>query len=151
MGFNEKIEKIHELATSLWYELATEKTKQGGHPGVLGPSSEDEEWTSFYGYLMGTIKTLNDISNFYPNKEIAVISLNIEDFKQWMSERGLVGNMINTPRRIKCGNVIYHCISNSIHPRSYSFDEIIETDYAKENKEYDLIITVIRPNLRPQK
>ena len=80
-------------------------------------------------------------------RSIAVISLDTQDFLNWKSENNLVGDGLEHPRRFKIGNTTYYCISKVINLCSLRVDGVIETKYAKENKEYEKIISTIKHNI----
>lgn len=80
-------------------------------------------------------------------RSIAVISLDTQDFKLWKLEHKLKHDGLDTQRRFKIGNITYYCISKVCDLCSLAIDEIIETEYAKENKEYEHIKLVAKDNL----
>lgn len=77
-------------------------------------------------------------------RSIVVISLDTQDFKLWKLESNLKHDGLDTQRRFKVGNTTYYCISKVYDLCSLGIDEIIETEYAKENKEYEQIMLVAR-------
>lgn len=81
---------------------------------------------------------------FNKEKTIAVLSLDIEDFQDWKNKNNLEEQGLDTQRKFKSGNNTYICISTVGDSCSYGFDEIIETDYAKENSDYEEIKSVVR-------
>jgi len=58
----DKIEEIYKLSVELYYQVADDNMKRSGHPGVMGPTS-NEHFDEKYGVLIGAIRTLQDISN----------------------------------------------------------------------------------------
>jgi hypothetical protein len=80
-------------------------------------------------------------------RSIAVISLDTQDFQLWKNENNLKHDGLGTRRRFKIDNTIYYCISKVCDLCSLTLDEITETKYAKENKEYEYIKLVARGNL----
>ena len=80
-------------------------------------------------------------------RSIAVISLDTHDFKLWKNENNIKHDGIDIQRRFKVGNTTYYCISKVCDLCSLNLDEIIETEYAKENKEYEQIKLVAHGNL----
>jgi len=83
-------------------------------------------------------------------ENIGIICLNSSDFKNFIINKinlineniDLIDNkkaILNNKRYIKISNVCDIC--------SFSFDEIIETDNAKENENYNKIIEVSKFNL----
>jgi len=80
-------------------------------------------------------------------RSIAVISLDTNDFKLWKTDNNLKHDGLDTQRRFKVGNATYYCISKVCDLCSLAIDEIIETKYAKENKEYEQIKLVARGNV----
>jgi hypothetical protein len=79
-------------------------------------------------------------------RSIAVISLDTQDFKLWKLVSNLKHDGLDTQRRFKVGNTTYYCISKVCDLCSLAIDKIIETEYAKENKEYKQIKLVARGN-----
>lgn len=80
-------------------------------------------------------------------RSIGVISLDTHDFKLWKNENNLKHDGLDTVRRFKIDNTTYYCISKVCDLCSLAIDEIIETKYAKENKEYEQIKLVARGNV----
>ena len=80
-------------------------------------------------------------------RSIAVISFDSQDFQLWKSDNNLKHDGLGTRRRFKIGNTTYYCISKVCDLCSLSLDDITETEYAKENKEYEEIKLVVRGNL----
>ena len=81
---------------------------------------------------------------------IAVISLDTNDFKHWKSKNNLKEDDIMTSRKFKIGNVTYYRILKVCDLCSLTIDEIIETERAKENKEYERIKLTSNFNLKTQ-
>lgn len=79
-------------------------------------------------------------------RSIAVISLDTQDFKRWKIESNLKHDGLDRQRKFKIGNITYHCISKVCDLCSLTIDEIIETEYAKENKKYEQIKLAARGN-----
>jgi hypothetical protein len=80
-------------------------------------------------------------------RSIAVISLDAHDFKLWKNKNNLKHDELDTQKKFKVGNTTYYCISKVYDLCSLALDEITETEYAKENKEYGQIKLVARGNL----
>lgn len=88
-------------------------------------------------------------------KHIGVVANNIKDF------RGFIENIIQNDNkkplkshfndRVVFDDVIYYRITMAIHLRGYCFDKIIETEFAKNNKEYSKIMKNIHLNLKSKK
>ena len=72
-------------------------------------------------------------------RSIAVISLDAQDFQLWKNDNNLKHDGLDTQRRFKVGNTTYYCVSKVCDLCSLALDEITETKYAKENKEYEQI------------
>lgn len=83
-------------------------------------------------------------------RSIAVISLDAQDFQLWKNENILKHDGLDTRRRFKIDNTTYYCISKVCDLCSLGLDEITETEYAKENKEYEQIKLVARGNIYTQ-
>lgn len=98
------------------------------------------------------LKAKQIVKEYESKKEhnIAVISLNVHDFKLWKSFNNLKEDKIGTEKKFRIKNTRYHCISKVKDLCSLGIDEIIETNYAKENKEYEEIKLVARNNLNEQ-
>lgn len=80
---------------------------------------------------------------------IGVISENIQDFKEWILEKNLIGNYVNSPRQFKTIDTVYLCFSDYCSIRGYTVDELIETENAKNNKKYFLIFEQTKFCLKP--
>lgn len=80
-------------------------------------------------------------------RSIAVISFDTQDFQLWKNENNLKHDGLDTQRKFKVSNTTYHCISKARDLCSLALDEITETEYAKENKEYEQIKLEARGNL----
>ena len=59
--------EIYDLSVKYWYEVADNRMKGCGHPGVSGPSSNDKNWNPTVGMLDGAIITLTEIRNKLQN------------------------------------------------------------------------------------
>lgn len=77
-------------------------------------------------------------------RSIAVISLDAHDFNLWKNENNLNPDGLDTLKRFNIDNTTYYCISKVCDLCSLNLDEIIETEYSKENKEYEQIKLVAR-------
>lgn len=143
------IKKIYDLSVNLYYEVADDRMLRCGHPGVMGPPGNDENFRIEWGELAGAIKTLEQVGDKIINpKTIAIISFDVEDFKRYMITQFINIRKTEKPKKIKCGFDTYYCISDICDMHSISFNEIIETDYAKENKNYEQIKQMTGFNLK---
>ena len=139
------IKEIYELSVKLYYDVADDRMLKCGHPGVMGPSGNDENFSIEWGELVGAIETLKQVgSKIITPKTIAVISFDVEDFKRYL----IYMRKTENPKKMKCGFDTFYCISNLCDMHSISFDEIIETVYAKENKNYEQIKQMTGFNLK---
>jgi hypothetical protein len=73
----------------------------------------------------------------------AIISLSTDDFQYWKLINNLKGDVLDYKRKFKINNTTYHCISSVTDLCSLRFDNFIETDNAKLNKEYLQIISLL--------
>ena len=78
---------------------------------------------------------------------IAVISFDTQDFQDWKLANDLKGDGTEHKRQFSMKNNTYYCITNVCDLRSLSIDEVIETDRANENEQYDKIKIDIRYSL----
>jgi hypothetical protein len=76
------------------------------------------------------------------DKVIGVICLSVEDFLSWKKEQGH-NPEFDTRRKYKYEDNTYICITNWQNSTGLVFDGIIETKYAQENPEYELIKNII--------
>jgi hypothetical protein len=76
-------------------------------------------------------------------KNIGVIAYDTDDFINWKKGANLEHDGIDTKRKFKIGNKIYHCLTNSSDLCSKRFSEVIETEKAISNKEYLKIKNII--------
>ena len=83
-------------------------------------------------------------------KTVGVISLRTEDFLLWRKSKRHVpqDGKENTQRRYVYKNKRYICLSRMTDMCGCHFDEVIETDSAYLNQEYDKIIEGTKPALR---
>jgi len=143
------IKEIYELSVKLYYDVADDRMLKCGHPGVMGPPSSDENFSIEWGELVSTIETLKQVGDkIITPKTIAVISFDVEDFKRYMKDNFIGGYTTRTSKKMKSGFDTYYGISNLCDMHSISFDEIIETNYAKENKNYEQIKQMTGFNLK---
>ena len=83
---------------------------------------------------------------FLPKHNIAVISLDRLDFRIWCHNR-FKHCKTKEGNSLENGRDTYICISRVTDLCSLDLDEVIETDRAKENKEYQQIKTFSKYNL----
>lgn len=57
-----KIDQIYHLSVELYYEIADYNMKHRGHPGPVGPNS-NEPWDLKNSVLEGSIRTLQEVLN----------------------------------------------------------------------------------------
>jgi len=75
---------------------------------------------------------------------VAVLAKDSKDFLSWKNVNNLVLDKI-------IGNRTYHMISNICGTCGLSFDEVVETDNANLNEDYNEIKTVLAVNLKIEK
>ncbi len=79
--------------------------------------------------------------------QIGVIACNIEDFCDFMKiiiqKSDIEPKKPLNPRKVVLDNVTYHCIIKAVDMCSYSYDDVLETSFARENKEYDKIKEIL--------
>jgi len=75
---------------------------------------------------------------------VGVISLNTNDFLYWKEKNGLKGEGLDNKRKFKVGNSVYFCLTSIGDTCSLELNEVIETEKAKLNKEYEEIISIIQ-------
>ena len=76
-------------------------------------------------------------------RNIAVISNNMQDFKQWRIDNNLYVNNLSL-KMFELNNCMYYRISSLNDLHSMSFDEVVETIDATKNKEYEEIKSLIK-------
>lgn len=86
--------------------------------------------------------------NILPDKHIAVISLNKEDFLKWKRDEGFGDEAGDRVNRFKRDDKIYLRIAHETDLRGWCFDKIMETPYANKNKHYNEIITYSKITLK---
>ena len=61
----EQIDGIYQAAVQLWYDVAHDNDNMlcKGHPGVVGMTSADQEYSMEWGVLQGAITALQEVSN----------------------------------------------------------------------------------------
>lgn len=74
---------------------------------------------------------------------IAVISLDVKDFRNWILENKL------KPDRYECGKFVvgrttYYCINTICDLNSLILDSIVSTERARENPRYEEILSEAR-------
>lgn len=90
-------------------------------------------------------------------KRIGVVAYDIKDFHKFIEN--IIQNSNKKPLKhyfegrvgVVFDDVIYYRITMAIHLRGYSFDEIIKTEFAKNNKEYSNIMEFAHLNLKSKK
>ena len=75
------------------------------------------------------------------DKTVMVIAYNIDDFHNWCLKNKLNKSFL---RSFNIKDVRYIGITRMQELRGYGIDEIMETDRAKENREYNSIINLLR-------
>lgn len=80
-------------------------------------------------------------------RSIAVLSSNTNDFQAWKRDNNIKPTGVDKMRRFTVGNTTYHCISNVSDLCAINLDDIIETEHAKDNEEYEQMISVAQDNL----
>jgi len=73
-------------------------------------------------------------------KTIAVITANIEDFKNWKKENNIHGNIIDDFNKVITDETIYHRISTLCDMCSLTVDEVIATEKAKHCEIFETLI-----------
>lgn len=98
---------------------------------------------------MENLKNQKFIINENDNKQrnIVVISLNQEDFNNWRINK-IKKDGLDTVRKFNIGDTRFYCISKLNNLCSLNVDEITETEYAKENKDYEKIKLIAMSNLK---
>jgi hypothetical protein len=92
------------------------------------------------------IKTLMDERKAVVKKEdykvVGVVAWTIADFQNWRVLNGHHSKQgeENTLRTYECKNTRYVCLTKPEYCCGWSFDEIVETDNAKKNDDYQEII-----------
>ena len=81
------------------------------------------------------------------SKNVAVISSCVADFLNWR-EDNLYTTEIGTKEKIRIDDTLYILVSKTEHVCSKSFDEVIETENASSNSEYDKIKEIIKGNIK---
>jgi len=85
-------------------------------------------------------------------KTIGVIAASVDDFQKWRIDKkhrpSKKAGVRNTQRLYTYRNNTYYCVSKETHVCGMTFDLIIETKRARENKNYDKIMTYILPSIR---
>lgn len=84
-------------------------------------------------------------------RTVVVISFSLEDFKLWKNNSKLKPDGLDRQRRFVVGNTTYYCVFRVNDLCSITVDEIIETERAKENKEYEQIKLIARGNMKVSK
>jgi hypothetical protein len=78
---------------------------------------------------------------------VAVLSLNAHDFLLWKYDSNFKDVRLETQKRFIVDNTTYFCASDVYGLRAFALDEIIETEHAKENKEYEQMKLAAQSNL----
>lgn len=99
--------------------------------------------TQFHKWIVDKITNQNNNLKDIHQRNIAVISLNCQDFKEWRINNNLYVDNFSL-KMFKANNCNYRCISSLCNVYGMQFDEIIETSDARKNKEYDEIKSLIK-------
>jgi len=78
------------------------------------------------------------------DKQIAVISSSVKDFKLWKKENNIRGDILDSTHKVILGNTTYHSILTPCDVCSLAVNDIIETKNAKNNKHYEEIMLNIK-------
>lgn len=97
-----------------------------------------------------TPQALDELIKDYKNikrentKSFGVVAYNVEDFRDFIENlihtHGIQPNKPHNSRKIVFDEAIYYRIIKSIDLCSHCFDEVIETNSAKDNPEYSKIM-----------
>lgn len=118
-----------------------------GYPSLVDIMAED--WEIIYPIGKSIVdyhKFFNPIING-TKLYIGVISKNSEDFLNWKRENNLTGKH-RTPKLFYTkDNKTYVCFATICDTKSWSIDELLETNLAKSNKDYEQIKLVASQQL----
>ncbi len=89
------------------------------------------------------------IKEITEKKVIAVLCSKLDEFKIEMRLRNENGRFVNN-RTYEIGTRVYWAIYEPTHCCSYTFDKMEETYMAYENKQYELIKSMLKPALKRQ-
>lgn len=81
------------------------------------------------------------------SKTTAVISSSVDDFLSWRKDN-LSTTEIGTKTNVKVDDMLYILVIKPEHVCSKSFDNVIETENAHNNSEYDKIKETIKGNIK---
>lgn len=128
----------------------------------LGRIEWYSQWRQYcfmpYGMTVWNTNCLQDIQNFITAlmvsrkpkpKTIGVISRDILDFQNWSRIKKHKIFVRKSNRIYVVGTTTYVGLTTLNHCHGYSFDKIIATDLAKNNKHYHQIIKYSKINLKP--
>lgn len=80
---------------------------------------------------------------------IGVICLNLDDFNEWRAKQNFKENSNNnTMKKFSVIDTTYRAIYNQMHLCSLTLDDIIITDNAKANINFELILKMAKSNLK---
>ena len=100
----------------------------------------DDEWME--GYLIQEIDSLTIPKN--SNTNIAVISLDSNDFLSWENQRNLIRDRVGTIKNFNSNGVTYHCISNITDLCSLTLNNYFITDHGFLNEQFEAILLEIK-------
>lgn len=101
-------------------------------------------------FLLPIAALLDELKPTKRKKTIAVVAHTVNDFLDWKRRRNHI-KYSGTKRKYTRGNSTYVCITKPCDVRGYTIDKVIETEQAYLNPKIVDIMTVIQPNIRPQK
>lgn len=81
------------------------------------------------------------------SKTTAVISSSVDDFLSWRKDN-ICTTEIGTKTNVKVDDMLYILVIKPEHVCSKSFDNVIETENAHNNSEYDKIKETIKGNIK---
>lgn len=83
-------------------------------------------------------------------KNIAVVSKDLNDFMSWLDEMKIQGRKFESQLLVKSDDKVYHCIYKTTHTISCVFDSIVETKEARKGDAYSSLLEYSKRCLKKQ-
>lgn len=117
---------------------------------ICDPETVTMKWNEDY---------YNNTNTYLQEITVGVIARSLEDFmiwsdmfpKLWKTKSALsrfTVTLVDNQDRRKA--ITYHCLSTITACKGMTLDKIVETNKARENKDFEAIVETSRPCLRPQ-
>jgi hypothetical protein len=124
---------------------------QTGSNSYIGPYGNKPSQKMLDKVYATNVATFNLIDVSKPSQKIGVIALSVNDFLAWKKENLLIESGPSRKNYFISDNKTYYCVSTIDGMCGYTFDNVIETENANKNKNYELIKAGTTVCIKPKK